>query len=387
MYFIILFRSCPKGLWDVPFNENIRYILKNSMGVTTCIWYKNGLFMSLLDNENKWGPPFLLSDSATGDFSALLGTDDVISTCYVDYAGRLLYINSCEEKKEPKVLLESRIEGYSPYNVRLVEADGLIHAFYVITHNRKKLLTFQKIGERESMIPEVLGIIIRDGQSYAVATDDVNIHIFFLTDVQGISLLVHRKLSGGKASKPVTTPFPYSASLKLQSVMADDGLLYILASPDDGQDVSVIYKFDPVLNKFSKGLEVYNSSSGQGSDSLILVSNTPYVVRSLKTSFILSRISRDMKRVADEVRIDMSGHDIALKCRYQSNYKKDRVFKCDLTPMLFGNGLNFPFNVRTLMSQKTEYEAEDSKAFNERIQELEGRIEFLENTIREILRP
>lgn len=371
----------------MPSNENIRYILKNSMGVTTCIWYKNGLFMSLLDKENRWGPPFLLSDTATGDFSALLETDDVISTCYVDYAGRLLYINSCEEKKEPKVLLESRIEGYSPYNVRLVEADGSIYAFYIISHNRKQLLTCQKIEGPESMIPEVLGIIIHDGQSYAVATDDVTIHIFFLTDVQGINLLVHRKLSGGKASKPVTAPFPYSASLKLQSVMADDGLIYILASPDDGQDVSAIYRFDPVLNKFSKGLEVYNSSSGQGSDSLIIVNNTPYVVRSLKTSFILSRISRDMKSVADEVRIEMSGHDISLKCRYQSNYKKDRVFKCDLTPMLFGNGLNFPFNIRTLMSQKTENEVEDSKAFNERIQELEGRIEFLENAIREILRP
>jgi len=371
----------------MPLNENIRYILKNSMGITTCIWYKNGLFMSMLDKDNRWGPPFLLSDTSTGDFSALLETDDVISTCYVDYAGRLLYINSCEEKKEPKVLLESRIEGYSPYNVRLVEADGLIHAFYIISHNRKQLLTCQKIEGPESMIPEVLGIIIRDGQSYALANDNVNIHIFFLTDVQGISLLVHRKLSGGKASKPVTTPFPYSATLRLQAVMADDGMIYILASPDNGQDVSVIYKFDPVLNKFSKGLEVYNSSSGQGSDSLIIVNNTPYVVRSLKTSFILSRISRDMKSVADEIRIDMTGHDISLKCRYQSNYKRDRYFKCDLTPMLFGNGLNFPFNIRTLMSQKTENEVEDSKAFNERIQELEGRIEFLENAIREILRP
>jgi hypothetical protein len=248
----------------VPSNENIRYILKNSMGVTTCIWYKNGLFMSMLDKGNRWGPPFLLSDTSTSDFSALLETNDAISACYVDYSGRLLYINACEEKKEPKVLLESRIEGYSPYNVRLVEADGFIHAFYIVSHNRKQLLTYQKIEGPESMIPEVEGVIIREGQSYAVSTDDVNIHLFFLTDVQGISLLVHRKIYGGKASKPVTTPFPYSASMRLQSVMADDGLLYILASPDDGRDVSVIYKFDPVLNKFSKGLEVYNSSSGQG---------------------------------------------------------------------------------------------------------------------------
>ena len=371
----------------MPSNENIRYILKNSMGVTTCIWYKNGLFMSMLDKGNRWGPPFLLSDTSTSDFSALLETNDAISACYVDYSGRLLYINACEEKKEPKVLLESRIEGYSPYNVRLVEADGFIHAFYIVSHNRKQLLTYQKIEGPESMIPEVEGVIIREGQSYAVSTDDVNIHLFFLTDVQGISLLVHRKIYGGKASKPVTTPFPYSASMRLQSVMADDGLLYILASPDDGRDVSVIYKFDPILNKFSKGLEVYNSSSGQGSDSLILINNTPYVVRSLKSSFILTRISRDMKSVADEARIDLAGRDIPLKCKYQSNYKRDRVFKCDLTPMLFGNGLHFPFDLKTLIAQKTENDADDKKAFNERIQELEGRIEFLENTIREILRP
>jgi hypothetical protein len=371
----------------VPSNENIRHLLKNSMGITTCIWYKNGLFMSLLDKGNRWGPPFSLSDTSTGDFSALLETNDVISTCYVDYSGRLLYINSCEEKKEPKVLLESRIEGYSPYNVRLAESEGSVHAFYIISHNRKQLLTYQKIDGPESMMPEVLGVIIRDGQSYTVSTDDVNIHLFFLTDVQGINLLVHRKLYGGKASKPITTPFPYSASLRLQSVISDDGLLYILASPDDGQDVSVIYRFDPVLNKFSKGLEVYNSSSGQGSDSLILINNNPYVVRSLKSSLILSRISRDIKGIADEARIDLVGRDILLKCRYQSNYKKDRAFKCDLTPMLFGNGLHFPFNLKTLMTQKNENETIDSKAFNERIQELEGRIEFLENTIREILRP
>ena len=331
------------------------------MGVTTCIWYKNGLFMSMLDKGNRWGPPFLLSDTSTSDFSALLETNDAISACYVDYSGRLLYINACEEKKEPKVLLESRIEGYSPYNVRLVEADGFIHAFYIVSHNRKQLLTYQKIEGPESMIPEVEGVIIREGQSYAVSTDDVNIHLFFLTDVQGISLLVHRKIYGGKASKPVTTPFPYSASMRLQSVMADDGLLYILASPDDGRDVSVIYKFDPVLNKFSKGLEVYNSSSGQGSDSLILINNTPYVVRSLKSSFILTRISRDMKSVADEARIDLAGRDIPLKCKYQSNYKRDRVFKCDLTPMLIGNGLHIPFDLKTLIAQKTENDADDKK--------------------------
>lgn len=371
----------------MPSNENIRHLLKNSMGITTCIWYKNGLFMSLLDKDSKWGPPFLLSDSSTSDFSALLESSDVISTCFVDYSGRLLYMNSCEEKKEPKVLLESRIVGSSPYNVRLLEADGFIHAFYIVSHNRKQLLTYQRIGGQENMLPEVQGIIIREGQSYAVCTDDVNIHLFFLTDVQGISLMVHRKIYGGKASKPVTTPFPYSASLRLQAVISNDGPIYILASPDEGQDVSVIYKFDPILNKFSKGLEVYNNSSGHGSDCLILVNDIPYVARSLKSSFILSRISRDMKSIADESKIDLVGRDIPLKCKYQSNYKKDKAFKCDLTPMLFGNGLRFPFDLKTLGEQKSADDTDDKKALNERIHELEERIEFLENTICEILRP
>lgn len=370
----------------MPSNENIRHLLKNSMGVTTCIWYKNGLFMSMLDKENKWGPPFLLSDSATSDFSALLDSSDSISACFVDYAGRLLYMNACEEKKEPSVLLESRIIGSAPYNVRIVEADGQSHAFYVVSHNRKQLLTYQRINPGNSM-PEVEGIIIREGKNYAVCSDETNLHLFFVTDVQGISLLVHRKIYDGKASKPVTTPFPYSPSLSLQAVASDDGPLYILASPDEGNDVSVIFKFDPILNKFSKGLDVYSTSSGQGSDSLILINNVPYVVRSLKASFILSRISRDMKSVSEETKIDLAGRDIPLKCKYHSTYKKDRNFKCDLTPMLFGNGLSFPFDLKTLSIKKGGEESEDKEVLNERIRELEGRIEFLENTIREILRP
>lgn len=370
----------------MPSNENIRHLLKNSMGVTTCIWYKNGLFMSMLDKENKWGPPFLLSDSATCDFSALLDSSDSISACFVDYTGRLLYMNACEEKKEPTVLLESRIIGSSPYNVRLVEADGMSHVFYVVSHNRKQLLTYQRISSGNSM-PEVEGIIIREGKNYAVCTDEANIHLFFVTDVQGINLLVHRKIYDGKATKPVTTPFPYSPTLRLQAVVSDDGPVYILASPDDGNDVSVIYKFDPILNKFSKGLDVFSASSGQGSDSLILINNIPYVIRSLKASFILSRISRDMKSVSEETRIDLAGRDIPLKCMFQSTFKKDRNFKCDLTPMLFGNGLSFPFDINSLSIQKNEKDTEDKEVLNERIRELEGRIEFLENTIREILRP
>lgn len=371
----------------MPSNENIRHILKNSMGLTTCIWYKNGLFMSMLDKDNKWGHPFLLSDSATPDFSALLKSDDDICTCFVDYSGRLLYMNASEEKSEPTVLLESRISGSYPYNVRLVEADGLLHVFYVISHNRKQLLTYQKIGGRDNQMPEVEGIIIREGKNFAVCSDETDIHLFFLTDVQGISLLVHRKIYDGKASKPITTPFPYSSSLRLQAITSKDGPLYILASADDGQDASVMYKFDPILNKFSKGLELYNTSSGHGGDSLILVNTMPYVVRSLKSSFILSRISRDLKSVADESKIDLVGRDIPLICKYQSNSKKDINFKCDMTPMLFGRGLSFPFDIKTLAMQKNEKDVEDKEVLNERIRELEDRIGFLENTIREILRP
>ena len=178
-----------------------------------------------------------MSDTSNRRFSALL-KQTMSSTCYGLFR-ELLYIPV--KRKRTEGLLESRIEGYSPYNVRLAESEGSVHAFYIISHNRKQLLTYQKIDGPESMMPEVLGVIIRDGQSYTVSTDDVNIHLFFLTDVQGINLLVHRKLYGGKASKPITTPFPYSASLRLQSVISDDGLLYILASPDDGQ-MLVSYK-------------------------------------------------------------------------------------------------------------------------------------------------
>jgi hypothetical protein len=55
--------------------------------------------------------------------------------------------------------------------------------------------------------------------------------------------------------------------------------------------------------------------------------------------------------------------------------------------MLFGNGLGFPFDIKTLSMQKNENYPEDKEVLNERIRELEGRIEFLENTIRELLRP
>jgi hypothetical protein len=371
----------------MPSNEAIRHILKNSMGITTCIWYKNGLFMSMLDDENKWGPPFLLSDNATGDYSALLDSGDNICTCFVDYAGRLLYLTACEEKKEPMVLLESRISGTAPYNICLVEADGFCHVFYTVSHNRKQLLTYQRIEHGGYSMPEVEGIIIREGKNYAVCTDDSAIHLFFVTDVQNVSLLVHRKICDGKASKPVTTPFPYSASLRLQAVHAQGGPLYVLASPDDGQDVSVLFKFDPILNKFSKGLQVYTQASGQGTDSLLLINNQPFVVRSLKSAFNLARVKVDCSAVAEEIRVDLTGRDIPLKCKFQSNHKEDRLFKCDLTPMLFGNGLRFPFDIKTLSQQKPEKADEGKDALNERIKELESRIIFLENTLREMLRP
>ena len=191
----------------MSFYENVRYILKNSMGVTTCIWYKNGLFMSMLDNKNKWGPPFLLSDNATSDFSALLDSTDNISACFVDYSGRLLHITACKEKAEPVVLLESRISESCPYNINLVEADGLNHVLYIVSHNRKQLLTYQRIDPSGYSMPEVEGIIIREGKNYSVCSDGSNIHVFFVTDVQNVNLLVHRKISDGKASKPIRKVF------------------------------------------------------------------------------------------------------------------------------------------------------------------------------------
>lgn len=371
----------------MPSNDSYRYILKNSMGVVTCIWHKNGLFMSMLDENNKWGSPFLLSDSATPDFSALLNSDDVISACYVDYSDRLMFITACEEKNKPIVLLESRISGSSPYNVNLLEADGFLHVFYIVSHNRRQLLTYQRIDGAIYSMPEVQGVIIRDAKNYAVCTDGSNIHLFFVTNVQNVNLLVHRKISVGKVSKPVTTPFPYPPAHRLQAVVSKNGPVYVLASCEEGQESTVIFKFDPILNKFVKNLEVYNATTGQGSDSLILVNNNPFVIRSLRTAFIISMVKPDLSGIADESKVDLTGRDIPLKCKFQSNHKEDYNFKCDVTPMLFGNGLRFPFNIKTLASIKPKEKDESPEAMQERIRELESRIEFLENAIREILRP
>ncbi|MCX7771530.1 MAG: hypothetical protein N2376_00265, partial [Clostridia bacterium] len=147
------------------------------------------------------------------------------------------------------------------------------------------------------------------------------------------------------------------------------------------------FKFDPVLNKFSKGMEVFSASTGQGHDSLMIVNNQPYVIRSLKNHYILSRIKQDCSGVAEETKIDLTGRDIPLKCKFQSNHKEDRAFLCDHVPMLFGNGLRFPFDMKALAAHKPEKGNENKEILNERIRELEGRIEFLENTIRELLRP
>lgn len=367
-------------------NESFRYILKNSMGVINCIWYKNGLYMSMLDRKNKWGPPFLLSDNAVSDFAAIIDSDDNINTCFVDYSDRLIYMTASDENNQPMVLLESRISGSSPYNVQLAEADGKIHVFYIVSHNRRQLLTYQAVEGPVYTMPEVEGVIIRDAKNYAICSDGTAVHMFFVTNVQNVNLLVHRKIYDGKVSRPVTTAFPYNASHRLQAVVTTSGPVYVLASCDEGDENTVIFKFDTILNKFSKGLEVFNASTGQGSDSLMTIHNIPYVIRTLKNAFIVNSIKQDCSGVLEEFRIDITGRDIPLRCKFQSNHKGDIFYKSDTTPMLFGSGLNFPFDVKKLAQQKHGVNS-DHDILYVRIRELENRIEFLENTIREMLRP
>lgn len=367
-------------------NESFRYILKNSMGVINCIWFKNGLYMSMLDRKNKWGPPFLLSDNAVSDFAALIDSEDNISTCFVDYSDRLIYMTVSDEVKQPVVLLESRISGSSPYNVQLAEADGKIHIFYIVSHNRRQLLTYQAVEGSVYTMPEVEGVIIRDAKNYAICSDGVTVHMFFVTNIQNVNLLVHRKIYDGKVSRPVTTPFPYNASHRLQAVADRSGPVYVLASCDEGDENTVIFKFDTILNKFSKGFEVFNASTGQGTDSLLVIHNTPYVIRTLKNAFIVYAIDQNCSAVTEETRIDITGRDIPLKCKFQSNHKEDIYFKSDTIPMLFGSGLSFPFDIKKLAQQKHSVN-NDNDVLYMRIRELENRVEFLENTIREILRP
>jgi len=355
------------------------------MGITTCIWYKNGLYLSMLDGS-KWGPPFLISDSAVEDFSALIDPDDNISACFVDYTDRLIYMPVGEEKKEPVVLLESRICGSSPYSVNMVEAEGKIHVFYIVNHNRRQLLTYQRMEGTAYTMPEVLGVIVRDAKNYAVCSDGYTIHIFFVTNVQNVNLLVHRKISGGKLSKPVTAPFPYNASHKLQAVACRNGPAYVLASLEESDGKSVIFKFDTILNKFSKGLEVFGISPGPGSDSLITVRNMPFVIRTLKNAFVVAAVNSDCSRIEDESKIDLTGRDIPLECKFQSTSTEDAYFRSDIIPMLFGNGLSFPFDIKKLTARKKDTPESDDLLYV-RIRELESRIEFLENTIREMLKP
>lgn len=365
--------------------KNLRYILKNSMGIITCIWYKNGIYLSMLDG-NKWGPPFLISDSAVADFSALIDSDDNISTCYVDYMDRLIYMPVGEEKKEPVVLLESRICGSSPYSVRMAGADGKIHIFYIVNHNRRQLLTYQRLEGTAYTMPEVEGVIVRDAKNYAVCSDGYTVHIFFVTNIQNVNLLVHRSIFDGKVSKPVTTPFPYNDSHILQAVACKNGPVYVLASLEESDGKTLLFRYDTILNKFSKGLEVFNVSVGPGSDSLIAVRNAPYVIRTLKNAFVVSAIKQDCSKVEAESKIDLTGRDIPLKCKFQSTHTEDTFFKSDITPMLFGNGLSFPFDINKLAARK-QSSGENHDLIYVRIRELENRIEFLENTIRGLLKP
>ena len=372
----------------MPYIDSHRHVIKNSMGVTYCIWYKNGLFMSLLEDDNHWGPPFLLSENATSDFSAVIDSEDTIRAAFVDYAGRLLYIGACEEKKEPTVLLESRIVGSAPYNITLEETKDCSNIFYIVSHNRKQLLTYQRIENTSYSMPEVEGVLAKDSQNFTVCSDISSVHLFFITEIQDVNLIVHRRIgSDGKASKPNSMPFPYKISKRLQSVMAKDGVIYILASSDEGNDSTLLFMFDVETKKFTKGLEVFNLSTPQGFDSLIVIDNYPSVVRTCKDHFLLARIRPDASSALNEAKIDLPGNSPPVKCRYRSRYKDDVGFSFDEIPILFGSGLRFPFDWRTFAGNKFDHLMDDKAILHERVKELEVRIEFLENAIREILRP
>lgn len=366
--------------------DSFRHVLKNSMGISYCLWYKNGLFMSMLESGNRWGPPFLLSDMATGDFSAVLDGEDSISTAFVDYSGRLLFIRACEEKKDPLVLLESRIVGSAPYNVCVLEAGEQYHVFYRVNHNRKQLLTYQKVEGTTFSMPEVIGIVMKDSKNDAVCTDGNSLHVFFITDIQDACLIVHRKISDGKAEKANSSPFPYKASKRLQALAAQDGIFYMLAAGDDG-DPTVIFRFDAVGCRFSKGLEVFASHPGSGYDSLCLINGSPCVIRIVRNELTAARIKADATEVYEISKIDLSTRDTVQRCVYASNAKEDRGFSGYEIPMIFGNGLKFPFDWRNLWMHRPEKPADDKTPLNDRIKELEGRVAFLENTLREMLRP
>ena len=372
----------------MPYIDSPRHVIKNSMGITYCIWYKNGLFMSMLESDNHWGPPFLLSENATSDFSAVVDPEDTIRAAFVDYAGRLLYIGACEEKKQPMVLLESRIVGSAPYNITLEETKDCSNVFYIVSHNRKQLLTYQRIENTNYSMPEVEGVIAKDVQNYTVCSDKSSLHLFFITEIQDVNLIIHRRIdSDGKASKPNSAPFPYKTSKRLQSVMAKDGIIYIMASNDENNDSTMVFRFDIETRKFTKGLEVFNLSTPQGFDSLIMINNYPSIVRTCKDHFLLTGIKPDASAASGDVKIDMTGNNPPIKCKYLSRFKDDLNFSCGQIPILFGSGLRFPFDWRTFAVNKLDHLSDDKNILHERVRELEGRIEFLENAIREILRP
>lgn len=368
--------------------EGLRHVVKNSMGVTYCIWYKNGLFMSMLESGNHWGPPFLISESATPDFSVSISQDDTIRSAFVDYAGRLLFIRACEERKEPIVLLESRIVGSSPYSVTLCETGSASNVFYIVSHNRRQLLTYQRAENGSFTMPDVAGIIAKGCRSYAVCSDGSSVHLFFITDIQDVSLLVYRRInSEGKLMKPTSTSFPHDPSKRLQAVTAKDKPIYVLVSGEEEKESTILYRFDTETGRFSMGLEVFGPSAPRGFDALILVDGCPSVARTCKSQLILVRVNADASAVLSETKFDLTVTNPPLRCRYMSNFRDDTGFSCADLPIIFGAGLRFPVDWRTYAGIKLEKAPDEKEILQGRIRELEGRIEFLENTLREMLRP
>ena len=88
-----------------------------------------------------------------------------------------------------------------------------------------------------------------------------------------------------------------------------------------------------------------------------------------------------------ETKFDLTTTNPPLRCRYLSNYKDDINFACADLPIIFGSGLRFPLDWRTYASGKFEKSNDEKDLLQGRIKELEGRVEFLENTLREMLRP
>lgn len=372
----------------MQYYEGLRHVVKNSMGITYCLWYKNGLYMSMLEGDNHWGPPFLISENATPDFSVSISNDDTIRSAFVDYAGRLLFIRACEERKEPVVLLESRIVGSSPYNVTIAETNNASNVFYIVSHNRKQLLTYQRVESASFTMPEVAGIIASGCRSYAACSDGSSVHLFFLTDIQDVNLLVYRRItSEGKPAKPTSTAFAHAVTKRLQAVTDKNKPIYVLLSGDEENGSTLLYRFDPDTNRFSMGLEVFTPSTPRGFDALVMVDGLPSVARTCRNHMILVRINAEASSVLSETRFDLTAANPPLRCRYHSNWKDDIGFACADLPIIFGSGMRFPVDWRSYAGIKIEKPLDEKEILKGRIRELEGRIEFLENTLREMLRP